>query len=118
VGAPVAWFEIAGPDPRSLIDFYTELFEWSVGDSGDPGYALVDTGSGGDAIAGGIAASQSPDDRGGVTIYMKVDDLQAHLDKVAKLGGSVVVPPTDLPGDFGRFALFTDPAGNTVGLWS
>jgi predicted enzyme related to lactoylglutathione lyase len=28
------------------------------------------------------------------------------------------VPPTDLPGDFGRFAVFTDPDGNQVGLWS
>jgi len=28
------------------------------------------------------------------------------------------VPPTDLPGDFGKFAIFTDPDGNQVGLWA
>jgi uncharacterized protein len=31
--------------------------------------------------------------------------------------GKRLVPPTDLPGDFGRFAVFTDPDGNQVGLW-
>ena len=118
MGAPVAWLEISSPDPKTLIDFYRELFDWTVADSGDPGYTLVDTGAGPDAIGGGIGASQSPDDPGGVTVYIKVDDLQAYLDKAEKLGGTTVVPPTDLPGEFGRFALFADPAGHTVGLWA
>jgi uncharacterized protein len=26
--------------------------------------------------------------------------------------------PTELPEDFGRFALFTDPHGNQVDLWA
>jgi predicted enzyme related to lactoylglutathione lyase len=29
-----------------------------------------------------------------------------------------LVPPTDLPGDAGKIAVFTDPDGNQVGLWS
>ncbi len=28
------------------------------------------------------------------------------------------VPPTDLPDGFGRFAMFSDPDGHTVGLWA
>jgi uncharacterized protein len=28
------------------------------------------------------------------------------------------VPPTDLPCDYGRFAIFADPDGNPVGLWA
>lgn len=27
-------------------------------------------------------------------------------------------PPTDLPGGYGRIAVFADPDGNRVGLWS
>ena len=34
------------------------------------------------------------------------------------LGGQKLVPPTALPGDFGKFAIFTDPDGNQVGLWA
>jgi len=32
-------------------------------------------------------------------------------------GGWGVIP-TDLPGDFGKFAIFADPDGNQVGLWA
>jgi predicted enzyme related to lactoylglutathione lyase len=102
-----------------LLDFYRELFGWTTADSGEPSYTLVDTGGGEGAIGGGIGATQSSDESGGVTVYMKVvADLQAYLDKAEQLGGQTVLPPTELPGDFGRFALFTDPAGNTLGLWS
>ena len=53
-----------------------------------------------------------------VKIYMRVDDLGTCLDRAERLGGRRMVPPTDLPGDLGRFAIFADPDGNAVGLWS
>jgi predicted enzyme related to lactoylglutathione lyase len=34
------------------------------------------------------------------------------------VSGKRLVPPADLPGDFGRIAVFADPDGNQVGLWS
>jgi predicted enzyme related to lactoylglutathione lyase len=49
---------------------------------------------------------------------MRVDDLQAYLDRAAKLGGRTVVPPTPLAGDFGSFAVLADPDGQLVGLWA
>jgi len=118
MGAPVAWFDITGTDSATLVAFYRELFDWTIADSGDPSYTLVDTGAGDGAIGGGIGATQSPDDPGGVTIYMKVDDLPAYLEKAEKLGAKTLLPPTELPGEFGKFALFADPAGHTIGLWS
>jgi predicted enzyme related to lactoylglutathione lyase len=51
-------------------------------------------------------------------VYVKVDDLQAHLDKAERLGGKTVLSPTCLPGRFGMFAVFTDPDGHVVGFWS
>jgi uncharacterized protein len=117
MGAPIAWFEISSQDPDRLISFYRQLFDWTVDDT-DPSYALVDTGAGENAVGGGIGATQDPDDSGGVTVYMRVDDLQAYLDKAGALGGTTIVPPTDLPGGFGRFAMFADPDGHAVGLWT
>jgi uncharacterized protein len=119
MGQPVAFFEIVSPDPSRARKFYTELFGWQS-ETPDPamgGYALVDTGAGEGAIGGGIGPSATPDDAG-VKIYMRVDDLDAYLDRAEKLGGKRLVPPTDLPGDFGRFAVLADPDGNQVGLWS
>jgi predicted enzyme related to lactoylglutathione lyase len=49
-----------------------------------------------------------------VSVYIEVDDLQAYLDKAARLGGTTVLPPTDM-GDF-WIAMFSDPAGNVTGM--
>jgi uncharacterized protein len=114
MGQPVAFFEVISPDAERAQKFYAELFGWQIAMGG---YGLVDTGAGEGAIGGGIGTSDDKNERS-VKIYMRVDDLDAHLDRAEQLGGKRLVPPTDLPGDFGRFAIFTDPDGNQVGLWS
>ena len=40
------------------------------------------------------------------------------LARVERAGGSIVVPKTDIGGDFGFFAHFVDTEGNKVGLHS
>jgi hypothetical protein len=118
MGQPVAFFEVISPNAERAQKFYAELFGWQV--SADPamgGYALVDTGAGEGAVGGGIGPSSGPQDAG-VKIYMRVDDLDRYLDRAEQLGGQRLVPPMDLPGDFGRIAVFADPDGNPVGLWA
>ena len=118
MGQPVAFFEIISPDHERAQEFYRDLLGWQV--TADPamgGYGLVDTGAGEEAIGGGIGPGEAPGEKS-VKIYMRVDDLDGYLERAEKLGGKRLVPPTDLPGDFGRFAIFTDPDGNQVGLWS
>ena len=117
MGAPVAWFEIVSKDRERAQKFYAELFGWTVGDGAEMGgYGIVDTGAGAGAIGGGIGPA---DESGttGVKIYMRVDDLDAYLERAEALGGKKLVPPMDLPGDFGSIAIFADPDGNLVGLW-
>jgi predicted enzyme related to lactoylglutathione lyase len=116
MGAPVGWFDITSSDPKKIGDFYTELFGWTLSPSGTDGYSLIDTGAGTGAIGGGIGTAQGSDDAGATTIYMQVDDLQAHLDRAVALGGTVLVSPTKLPGDYGSFAMLADPDGRAVGL--
>jgi predicted enzyme related to lactoylglutathione lyase len=110
----VGWFEVTGKDGLGLQSFYSELFGWKVNDAGDgSGYGLVEAGQKG--IAGGIGASQDGGP-GQVTFYVEVDDPAAYLAKVEKLGGRIVVPPSEIP-DFGlTFAFFADPEGHVVGL--
>ena len=117
MGKPVAFFEVTSANHDRAQKFYAELFDWKV--DADPamgGYALVDTGAGEGAIGGGIGPAESSAEAG-VKIYVRVDNLDEYLDRVEKLGGRRLVPPTDLPGDYGRFAIFADPDGNQVGLW-
>ena len=98
MGRPVAFFEILSPDHERAQKFYHELFGWQV--AADPamgGYGLVDTGAGEGAIGGGIGPGEAPGEKG-VKIYIRVDDLDAYLDRAEQLGGKRLVPPTDPPG--------------------
>ena len=52
----------------------------------------MDTQAGEGAIGGGIGAADEPGEAG-VKIYMRVDDLDACVEKAEKLGGTLVVPP-------------------------
>ena len=111
---PVVHFEVTGKDRAKLTSFYTELFDWQTQDfSGPdmPDYTMVERAEGG--IAGGIG--QAPDGAGGhVTFYVAVPDPQATLDQAVSLGGSVLMPVSELP--MVTLALFADPEGNMVGI--
>lgn len=117
MGEPVTFFEVLSPDAARAQKFYAELFGWHVATAPGLGeYAFVDTQAGEGAGSGGIGPSTEPGETG-VKVYIRVSDLEAFLDRAEKLGGHRLVPPTDLPGVYGRFAIFTDPDGNQVGLW-
>ena len=118
VGQPVGFFEVVSPNHERAQKFYSELFDWTV--STDPamgGFGLVDTGAGETAIPGGIGPEAVPGDAG-VRIYVRVDDLDAYLERAARLGGKKLSDPIELPDGYGRIAMLTDPDGNRVGLWA
>ena len=116
MGNPVTLFVITGKNGESLSKFYSDSFGWNS--SLDPsGNYEIDT-----AAEKGIMGYIRPitDDMPSsnyVTVYIQVDDLQASLEKVEKLGGKTTVPPQVLPGDIGSIAMFLDPSGNSVGLY-
>lgn len=119
-GVSVSWFEILGPDPKSLVEFYSQLFGWSERKS-DSGTGSGDIPGGfeyhemeGAGIGGGIGSS--PDGKGHVTVYADVDDIQKYLERAETLGGKTVVPVTGVPGGT-TFAQFADPQGIVFGLY-
>lgn len=111
---PVVHWEIAGKDGEKLQQFYRSLFDWEITHSPELNYGMVAPGGEG-GIGGGVFGC--PEGMPGyLTIYVLVDDLQAHLDKAEGLGGKTVVPPTPIPS-IGSFAMFSDPEGHVVGLF-
>lgn len=113
MGAPVVHFEIMGGKGNQLEKFYSELFGWKINSNNPMKYGIVDTGGGPGGINGGVGANQDGSKR--VSVYVQVDDLQATLDKVERLGGKTILAPTEVPGG-PKLAMFTDPAGNVTGI--
>ena len=53
---------------------------------------------------------------GNMLFYILVDDLSAYRKKVVAAGGKIHIEEQKVPG-MGKFALFTDPEGRTMGVW-
>lgn len=109
---PVDWFEILGTDAKALHAFYADLFGWSIEVAPDAtieyGQVSAEKGAG-----GGIGAS--PTGQPLVTVYARVDDLDAYLERAEKLGGKTVLQPMDV--ETVTVAQFADPLGNVFGLY-
>lgn len=112
MGSAVSWFDLGGPDDKPLVDFYRDLFGWSIQPLEGMNYNLIDT-QGGAGSNGGIGKSGTGDPW--ATFYVEAEDPQACLDKAQSMGAEVVVPVTDIPG-FGSFAMFNDPDGLLIGI--
>jgi uncharacterized protein len=104
MSAPIVYFEVAGPDSETLRQFYSSVFGWNA----DSSNQIAASSTGG--LKGGIR--QDPPEK---IFYLGVPDIVEALKQIEAAGGRVVVPRTVVPGVV-TFALFTDPAGNRLGL--
>lgn len=101
-----------GGEGKALENFYKELFDWNISSDNEWNYGVVQTGNE-NGINGGVGP-EGPGPRR-VCVYASVSDINDTLDVVKKLGGTVVMERTEIPGQV-TMALFTDPAGNVTGL--
>ena len=109
---PIVHFELGARDIEAQSAYYSSLFGWSLS-AFDPAYRMVEP-PGGEGIGGGIMAL-AEGMPSYVTVYVQTDDIEATLASAVALGGTEVVPPTPIPV-VGRFALFSDPEGQMIGL--
>ncbi len=112
---PVVHFEVAGTDGKRSQDFYGKLFDWKVQVDPKMDYGMLSQQEG-QGIGGGIYQTMEGM-RPHVTFYVMVDDLQKYLDRAAKLGGKVLMPPKEISPEIGWMAMFADPDGNPIGLF-
>ena len=109
----IVHWELMGPDGDKLAAFYSDLFGWNLQATPNfDGYHMTEaeeTGIGGAVGQGNENMTQYQ------TIYVQVDSVDEHLGRVEGAGGTTVVPRTVIPGMV-SFGLFTDPAGNLVGI--
>ena len=114
-GHRVVHFEVGGSDAAKLVEFYAGMFDWQVHLHEETNYRLVQQEPGG--IGGGIFEHVEGMPPNTPSVAVLVSDLQAYLDRAVSLGGSALMPPTEIPGGYGSMAIFFDIAGNRISLF-
>jgi uncharacterized protein len=116
-GVP-CWIDTTQPDPEAAVAFYGDLFGWEFEDVMPPDSPLryyIGRLGGGDVAAVGSIPEGAPATAAWNT-YVWVRDADETAAKVRAAGGSVHRGPDDV-GDWGRMAVFADPAGATFAAW-
>lgn len=113
VGTPgsVCWSELATPDADAAKRFYSALFGWGLKEGAD-GMPYTELSNGGQGI-GGILAMVGDQWQGippNWSIYFAVENCAQAVETAQRLGGKVIMPPTEI-AQVGTFALLSDPQG-------
>lgn len=120
--ALLSYYEIPAEDPDRLAAFFRAVFGWeshevawdgprylrlmAPADSRPPGGGILARGRGGERLV----------DRLTVNVDIAGEPLEEALARVVAHGGTVTLQPTGI-GEFGSYARFLDPEGNSFGLW-
>jgi uncharacterized protein len=116
------WYELTTTDAEAAKAFYADVVGWGLRDASMPGAAYTLFTAGEVPVAGLIGLPAEAQKMGAQprwTGYVGVDDVDAATDRLERLGGTVYVPPTDVP-DVSRFSVVADPQAATLALvkWS
>jgi predicted enzyme related to lactoylglutathione lyase len=113
------WYELMTTDTGAAKSFYGTVVGWGTQDSNMPGmtYILFTVG---ETQVGGLMDQPEEARKMGAPPswigYVAVDDVDATADRAKRLGGTVHVPPTDIP-NVGRFAIIADPQRAVLALF-
>jgi predicted enzyme related to lactoylglutathione lyase len=118
----IVWWEIETPEPERFQQFHAALWGWRfvpAFEDSDLGAEYWIIQANGEGIGGLQRASSAASGPSAVTrLYLAVEDLEATLDLVVDLGGTVERTRIALGGDDRWFGVFRDAAGVSFGLWT
>ena len=120
---PVVHFEMPADDRNRMAGFYSKVFGWQAQLLGEESgnYVLVATAEsdeqGTPKAPGSINGGFFPrtDDNIAPSVVIAVDDINAHVKKVAEAGGKILNDPIEIPG-IGWYVSFIDTEGNRVSM--
>ena len=113
------WYELMTTDLAAARAFYGPVVGWQAVDAKMPGMDYWMFNAGDKPVAGLMALPEEARKMGTPPSwigYVAVSDVDATAAKVAATGGTVHVPPTDIP-NIGRYSIVADPHGATLGLF-
>jgi uncharacterized protein len=109
------WFELITPDIDKGTSFYPAVVGWGTQamDMGGFTYNMLTQG---ETPQCGVIHPPMEGVPAQWVSYLSVDDVDAKAKAVVAAGGSIIVPPADIP-TIGRFCLVADPQGATFNLF-
>jgi uncharacterized protein len=110
----IVHIEIPADDAAKAGKFYQDLFGWKIETDLKMNYTMWEPL---DGPGGGFSPLNESVKPGDVLVYVDSDDIESDLKKIKKLGGAVITEKTEILG-IGWFALFKDPTGNTLSLYT
>ncbi|MCD6086812.1 MAG: VOC family protein [Candidatus Hydrothermae bacterium] len=106
----IEWWSTDLEKTRKLLE---GLFGWEF-QSLSEDYLVFSTPEG---PGGGIFKAEEVNPGSSPLVYILVDHIAPYLEKAEKLGGTIDVPETEIPG-VGRYAHIKDHDGNIYGLFA
>lgn len=113
----LVWNELLSSNAGAIQDFYAKLFGWGIQlhDMGPVKYTVYTRGEVPAAGMMQMTADMGPMPSNWLP-YFGSDDVDATAAKTRELGGSVMMPPGDVP-NIGRFTVLQDPQGAVFGIF-
>jgi predicted enzyme related to lactoylglutathione lyase len=110
------WYDLMTTDPAGAIKFYGAVAGWGTTQwQGPTPYTMWTVG---DGMIGGVM--QLPPDAGAPPHwigYIGAPDSEAFVGDAERLGGKVLVKPTDIPS-VGKYAVLQDPQGAVFAIYT
>lgn len=107
------WYELMTTDTKAAQEFYRGVVGWGTQDGPVPDMAYTIFTAGGTPVGGLMHHAAPPGWMG----YVGVKNVDEVAEQATRLGGSICVPPTDIP-TVGRFAVVADPQEAVFALFS
>ena len=112
---PICHIEFPAKDQAKAGAFYQALFGWQLENYPQMDYVVFEPGEG---PGGGFPRIDGTGVKAGeVVVYVEVEDLEASLEQAKVLGGELMLPRMPID-DKSWIAIFRDPSGNKVGLYT
>ncbi|MFV0390202.1 MAG: VOC family protein [Pyrinomonadaceae bacterium] len=113
----VCWTELATSNVDTCKSFYSDLFGWNYQGGTVPEMAYHEISLNGGEVFGGMytLTAEMANTPPHWMPYVAVDDIDAALQKAEDLGGTIIMPGTDIP-QTGRFGVIADPTGAVIAM--
>ncbi len=112
----LSWFEIPATDIDRAVQFYQTVLGRRLERRDLDKVKIAILAQGAEISGGAIIQGEGRNPHsGGVLVYFNANVAET-LKKVGESGGKIIVPATEVEGDFGIYAVIQDTEGNKVGL--